>query len=157
MPQHSNPSDHAIAIVNTEFYDSAGSILSAKEHLDQLAKSWRQKSSKYTSEQSQSTEGDIVSSAADSPFRSSIHKTGILIRRNLQNYSRNILAFGIRLGMYAGMGFLLAVVWINLGTSSSKIQDRLSVQYVSILTLQDGKLADGRPCAASSPSPSLDS
>lgn len=30
--------------------------------------------------------------------------------------------------MYIGMGLLLALVWIRLGTSSAKINDRLSVQ-----------------------------
>jgi len=48
--------------------------------------------------------------------------------RNLKNYSRNLLAYGIRFGMYIGMGVLLALAWMRLGTSSNKINDRLSVQ-----------------------------
>lgn len=35
--------------------------------------------------------------------------------------------------MYVAMGFLLATVWINLGTDTAKINDRLSVLYVFFL------------------------
>lgn len=37
--------------------------------------------------------------------------------------------------MYAAMGLLLATIWINLGTDSSKIQDRLSVHFFSVAFL----------------------
>lgn len=32
--------------------------------------------------------------------------------------------------MYIGMGMLLALIWIRLGWSSDKLNDRLSVQFV---------------------------
>jgi len=54
-------------------------------------------------------------------------KLNVLMYRNLLNYSRNVLAYGIRLAMYSGMGLLLATIWIHLGYSAEKINDRLSV------------------------------
>lgn len=37
--------------------------------------------------------------------------------------------------MYAAMGLLLATIWIRLGTSTNKIQDRLSVHFFSVAFL----------------------
>ena len=33
----------------------------------------------------------------------------------------------VRLGMYAGMGLLLATIWVHLGTSDAKINDRFVI------------------------------
>lgn len=43
IPLHSNPADHAIKVVNTEFYDPGTSSLSAQEHIDRLARIWRER------------------------------------------------------------------------------------------------------------------
>ncbi|KAK2464911.1 hypothetical protein APHAL10511_002987 [Amanita phalloides] len=62
-------------------------------------------------------------------------KTYVLSERMAKNYSRNLLAYGVRAGMYGGMGLMLATIWINLGTSDSKINDRLSVHFYSVAFL----------------------
>lgn len=107
-PQHSNPSDHAIQVVNTEFYDTAGSELTAMEHLDYLAKVWREHSAATITPHEQLSEDHFHSGPKESAFASSLHKTGILIERNFQNYRRNVLAFGIRsasfLALDSGLG-----------------------------------------------------
>ena len=75
-----------------------------------------------------------------------VGRTGLLIQRTALNYRRNILAYGIRIAMYgaylpgfssvvcfadvyilAGMGLLLATIWIRLEKKDTKINDRLSV------------------------------
>lgn len=63
------------------------------------------------------------------------HQTAILIHRTFLNYTRNLLAYGVRVGMYIGMGILLATVWVNLGTAAVKINDRLSVHFFSVAFL----------------------
>lgn len=132
-PRHANPADHAIQLVNTEFYSSSLGGLSAEEHLDDLALRWQEHErskdalGQHSSFDNLSHEGkknSTVSRKVNEGFR----KTWILTDRNFKNYTRNLLAFGIRFGMYIGMGLLLALVWIRLGTSSDKINDRLSVQ-----------------------------
>ncbi|GHJ89438.1 hypothetical protein NliqN6_5840 [Naganishia liquefaciens] len=59
----------------------------------------------------------------------------ILAERMLLNYSRNLLAFGIRAAMYAGMGLMLATIWIHLGTNAGRINDRLAVHFYSVAFL----------------------
>ncbi|KAJ9095315.1 hypothetical protein QFC21_005681 [Naganishia friedmannii] len=59
----------------------------------------------------------------------------ILGERMTLNYSRNLLAYGVRAAMYAGMGVMLATIWIHLGTDASKINDRLSVHFYSVAFL----------------------
>ncbi|KAL8278129.1 hypothetical protein RQP46_009453 [Phenoliferia psychrophenolica] len=134
VPQHSNPADHAIAIANTEFFDTAGSNLSAQEHLVELEDTWRKNASAFTVQPTH-VAGPLILDRQHSPIRDAAFATTILMRRNVTNYSRNLLAFGIRFGMYCAMGFLLATVWINLGTDSSKLQDRLSVFFFSVAFL----------------------
>lgn len=63
------------------------------------------------------------------------YHTTILSRRMAMNYSRNLLAYGIRAAMYAGMGVMLATIWIRLGDEASTINDRLSVHFYSVAFL----------------------
>ncbi|KAJ8082345.1 hypothetical protein PM082_008200 [Marasmius tenuissimus] len=60
-----------------------------------------------------------------------VWNTLVLSERSALNYARNLLAYGVRVGMYAGMGLMLATIWINLGTDDSTINDRLSVHFYS--------------------------
>lgn len=67
---------------------------------------------------------------------------------------RNLLAYGIRMGMYLGMGFLLATIWVKLGNSDSKINDRLSVHFFSVAFLAFMSVA-GIPACTSFAGPVL--
>ncbi|WOO83149.1 ABC transporter G family member 11 [Vanrija pseudolonga] len=59
----------------------------------------------------------------------------VLFDRLLTNYSRNLLAFGIRMGMFLGMGAMLALIWINLARVDDRINDRLSIHFFSVAFL----------------------
>jgi len=59
----------------------------------------------------------------------------VLIQRTMINYWRNLLAYGVRAGMYVGMGVLLGTVWVNLAQTDVKINDRLSVHFFSVAFL----------------------
>jgi ABC-type multidrug transport system permease subunit len=59
----------------------------------------------------------------------------VLSERTAVNYQRNLLAYGVRAGMYGGMGLMLATIWIRLGHSDSTINDRLSVHFYSVAFL----------------------
>ncbi|THU99958.1 P-loop containing nucleoside triphosphate hydrolase protein [Dendrothele bispora CBS 962.96] len=61
--------------------------------------------------------------------------TIVLSERTALNYTRNLLAYGVRAGMYAGMGVMLALIWIKLGDKDSTINDRLSVHFYSVAFL----------------------
>ncbi|TFK66951.1 P-loop containing nucleoside triphosphate hydrolase protein [Pluteus cervinus] len=64
-----------------------------------------------------------------------VWNTYVLSERSAKNYSRNLLAYGVRAGMYGGMGFMLATIWIRLGDADSTINDRLSVYFYSVAFL----------------------
>ncbi|KAJ7686760.1 ABC-2 type transporter-domain-containing protein [Mycena olivaceomarginata] len=59
----------------------------------------------------------------------------VLSERTALNHGRNLLAYGVRAGMYAGMGLMLATIWIRFGTADSTINDRLSVHFYSVAFL----------------------
>ncbi|KAG6901786.1 hypothetical protein C0995_007889 [Termitomyces sp. Mi166 len=61
--------------------------------------------------------------------------TVVLSERTMKNYARNLLAYGVRAGMYGGMGLMLATIWIRLGHKDSTINDRLSVHFYSVAFL----------------------
>ncbi|KAL7410066.1 P-loop containing nucleoside triphosphate hydrolase protein [Mrakia frigida] len=61
--------------------------------------------------------------------------TYVLSERTTKNYSRNLLAYGIRAGMYVGMAVMIALIWINIGYDASRINDRLSVHFYAIAFL----------------------
>ncbi|KAL7415076.1 P-loop containing nucleoside triphosphate hydrolase protein [Mrakia frigida] len=61
--------------------------------------------------------------------------TYVLSERTTKNYSRNLLAYGIRGGMYVGMAVMIALIWIRIGLDASRINDRLSVHFYAIAFL----------------------
>lgn len=96
-PQHTNPVDQAIAIVNTEFYDIENDITSSA-HLDNIASAWITHQSRYniTPDNNQYHTSDIILVKKVSESRDAMRKAIILTQRNFVNYVRNLLGFGIR-------------------------------------------------------------
>ncbi|GAA5911516.1 hypothetical protein JCM5296_000914 [Sporobolomyces johnsonii] len=139
-PEFTNPSDHAIDLVNTEFQTGDKEGRSPEEHLEHMASSWRRYGEAKLQHSSSSEPAPCGLTLHEQRHKSrvfvdNLRKMTTLMHRNFLNYVRNILAYGIRLGMYIGMGLLLALVWIRLGTSSNKINDRLSVAFFSVAFL----------------------
>ncbi|GAA5834755.1 hypothetical protein JCM3766R1_003228 [Sporobolomyces carnicolor] len=141
-PKFVNPADHVIQLVNTEFMKPGSEHRSALEHLAHYSELW----SAHASEKPRDDAGghlDLANSAhlygrrrgAAARVASNLRKLIVLMHRNLINYSRNLLAYGIRLAMYSGMALLLATIWIHLGYEAEKINDRLSVSFFSVAFL----------------------
>lgn len=116
VPRYANPADHALDIFNTDFM---GDPSQREAHIDEYARRW----SEYTEARGLAvhSEGDkdehetladpdraplsisLKFSGKESLFRGMVrdlHRTGILMERNAINYSRNLLAYGVRIGMY---------------------------------------------------------
>ncbi|TXT03823.1 hypothetical protein VHUM_04344 [Vanrija humicola] len=132
IPEYTNPSDHLLKLVSTDFGDDKSAVLDALyvEHARQgaLAAQFEGKGAAEALEYEHHV-------ADRKSFAHHIKVVGVLCERNTVNYSRNLLAYGVRMGMYLGMGFLLATIWIRLGQSDSKINDRLSVHFFSVAFL----------------------
>ncbi|GAA5850639.1 hypothetical protein JCM9279_006370 [Rhodotorula babjevae] len=160
-PEHVNPVDQVIDVVSTDFLPAptssgssekaapspTGSHLApnhtyptADEHVDGLAATWTAWAARNDLVRSPSSSrvGDEdlhVKQHGRAAALVGLRKTLVLSHRNVLNYARNVLAYGIRLGMYIGMAFLLATIWVNLGWSASKLNDRLSVSFFSVAFL----------------------
>ncbi|BGP05738.1 hypothetical protein JCM10049v2_001551 [Rhodotorula toruloides] len=150
-PAHVNPADHAIELVNTEFrsgdkgddnYPPTGDFASPAEHLQSRADLWTNYKAKNLAGSKSTSVEELDAhalgrkrSTASQSFVTNMRKTITLSHRAALNYSRNVLAYGIRLGMYCGMGLLLATVWIRLGWTTDKLNDRLSVSFFSVAFL----------------------
>lgn len=144
--ERTNPADFMIELVNDDFLstsdqekrmDGQGSI--RKGDTKAFADAWSHRPSTPLALVSSSSnscsfhsENELASPSAISILYS---RTSILTKRNFLNYSRNLLAYGIRLGMYLGMGILLATVWVNLSQTDTRINDRLSVHFFSVAFL----------------------
>ncbi|KAJ6600331.1 P-loop containing nucleoside triphosphate hydrolase protein [Mycena vulgaris] len=116
----STPSDHAMNFLNNDFAETTG------RDSTNSARAFREF---YLSTNPRAEHGRA------GILGTLFWNTMVLSERTAVNYSRNLLAYGVRAGMYAGMGVMLATIWIRLGTNDSTINDRLSVHFFSVAFL----------------------
>jgi ABC-type multidrug transport system ATPase subunit len=129
MPAFQNPADHLLDLVASDFGEDKTPVIEALysaqravEESDRAAEGGRAE-----------TPQEIV--IARKPLTHDLKVVGVLCERTVLNYSRNLLAYGVRMGMYIGMGLMLATIWIRLGDSDGKINDRLSVHFFAVAFL----------------------
>ncbi|KAJ3316122.1 hypothetical protein HDU76_002067, partial [Blyttiomyces sp. JEL0837] len=133
IPQFSNPADHAIDLVNNDFElreDDASVVV------NNISKFYRSQCGPMETQLKSLVAGSVPlkvnHAASGADFW--VH-TGILSYRGYLNYTRNLIAYGVRLGMYIGMAIMMGTIWIRLGNNDSTINDRLSVHFFSVAFL----------------------
>ncbi|PPQ75685.1 hypothetical protein CVT26_001519 [Gymnopilus dilepis] len=132
--RYMTPSDHAMNFLNSDFGDQSSS--SRREEFRQFYLSTI--SSPEVTEKVPlhlDTEDDAPVHGKAGPLATLFWNTWVLAERAVVNYKRNLLAYGVRAGMYCGMGLMLATIWIHLGTADSTINDRLSVHFYCVAFL----------------------
>ena len=118
-PKFVNPADHVIQLVNTEFMKPGSQHRSALEHLAHYSALW----SAHASEKPRDDAGghlDLANSAhlygrrrgAAARVASNLRKLIVLMHRNLINYSRNLLAYGIRREFNSPLDWIVSSVTI---------------------------------------------
>ncbi|GMK57266.1 hypothetical protein CspeluHIS016_0401000 [Cutaneotrichosporon spelunceum] len=129
MPAFHNPADHLLDLVATDF--------GADDKMPLLEALYAAQAETDTDSVSEhdSFEAPSEITITGKPFMRSLAIVGVLCERTVLNYTRNLLAYGVRMGMYIGMAVMLATIWIRLGYSDGKINDRLSVHFFSIAFL----------------------
>ncbi|KAI0031344.1 P-loop containing nucleoside triphosphate hydrolase protein [Vararia minispora EC-137] len=140
VPFHANPSDHALDAVNTDFMPNSAE---AEAHVERLATTWKAYAIAHTSihDVSNAPKNVLVErrtlkrAALVHSLRVLLSRTWYLMVRNWINYSRNLLAYGVRLGMYFGIGILLATIWTKLPADSSHLQERITVHFFAVAFL----------------------
>ncbi|PWN31519.1 P-loop containing nucleoside triphosphate hydrolase protein [Meira miltonrushii] len=148
-PERANPADHLLRIVADDSFsrktksDSTANKEPAPLCVAQLSEIWQQKKQDMESLDSME-KGTITSESQDmtSPITTRTYHlsrllfdTRVLTIRNIFNYQRNLLAYGVRFAMYVGMGVLMATIWVNLAKTDSRINDRLSIHFFSVAFL----------------------
>ncbi|TIB61991.1 hypothetical protein E3P77_03917 [Wallemia ichthyophaga] len=136
FPQYSNPADVVMGLVNTDFNNESSADIEegGVSQLDSLVQAWKENGSEDHQHKFESLPPPRKSQPKEN-FLNFSNKTYTLIQRNLVNYSRNLLAYGVRMAMYVGLGVLLATIWVNLKQSDDRLNDRLSVHFFSVAFL----------------------
>ena len=107
---HANPADHALEVFNTDFISDR---TQRESHIDELAGRWLSYAHANGLAPLEKDEHETLADRSGTTqhltrrrkgFRAVVtrdaHRTWILMERNVINYSRNLLAYGVRIGMY---------------------------------------------------------
>lgn len=136
IPRFSNPADHAIDLVNGDF--ELSNETTVKNMIATLGDFYFQESKATNADLAAKYNEDgaaVVASNSREQRSYFFSHTVILSHRIFLNYSRNLIAYGVRVGMYIGMGIMMATIWVRLGNNSSTVNDRLSVHFFSVAFL----------------------
>jgi hypothetical protein len=107
--ERTNPADHAVNLINTDFLHDPEL---AANRIATFANAWAE------TEARNREAGKEIPSVEELPrskqsflwsLRIALKQTWVLIARNMLNYSRNLLAYGVRLGMYREWPFFYPV------------------------------------------------
>ncbi|KAJ7754347.1 ABC-2 type transporter-domain-containing protein [Mycena maculata] len=132
------PSDHAMNFLNKDFTQTTGQEISSDARAFRnfyLSTNPSVPDSVFKVADPEAFVGVDTESGRSGALGTLFWNTMVLSERTAVNYSRNMLAYGVRAGMYAGMGLMLATIWIRLGSDDSTINDRLSVHFFSVAFL----------------------
>ncbi|KAI9349859.1 P-loop containing nucleoside triphosphate hydrolase protein [Zopfochytrium polystomum] len=136
IPRFANPADHAIDLINADFELATESNI--RQTIASLSHFYHNRTATLTSALRSSL---TKSTTAPLPVSRSQHRThfashtAILSHRIFLTYTRNLIAYGVRLGMYIGMGIMMALIWLRLGDAASTVNDRLSVHFFAVAFL----------------------
>ena len=125
MPNHTNPAEFMLDLVNTDF--SRNETVS-QDLIRALRIAWKD------SAQYQITHKQVVAaqSPGDGEIPSLSHEDGrikpnlvsvimTLLHRSFVKSYRDVVAYGIRIAMYMGLAIMMGTVWLRLSTDQSSI------------------------------------
>ncbi|KAI9355094.1 P-loop containing nucleoside triphosphate hydrolase protein [Zopfochytrium polystomum] len=128
--------DHAIDLVNADFELATESNI--RQSIVALAQFYQSRTSAAVA----GLRGSFTKSSTTAlPLAHATHRshflshTLVLSHRIFITYTRNFIAYGVRVGMYFGMGVMMALIWLKLGSNASTVNDRLSVHFFSVAFL----------------------
>jgi ABC-type multidrug transport system ATPase subunit/ABC-type multidrug transport system permease subunit len=135
IPQRANPADFLLELVNTDFAGSQAAA-SERERVAELASRWEgsalcQENHKEiiaSSAARDSLEITLDSTKSKSTFWSQV---AVLTHRSFIKAYRDVLAYTLRLAMYAALAILTGTIWLQLGRDQSSIQLLVNALLVS--------------------------
>ncbi|KAG6918439.1 hypothetical protein DXG01_014620 [Tephrocybe rancida] len=133
------PAEHAMNFLNNDFATDESKVATADDLRDYYISTIKVSTLSISTDEehgSQSPDDDAADELGKAGILGTLFwNSAVLSERSFKNYSRNLLAYGVRAGMYGGMGFMIATIWIRLGHQDSTINDRLSVHFYSVAFL----------------------
>ncbi|KAM0751869.1 P-loop containing nucleoside triphosphate hydrolase protein [Meredithblackwellia eburnea MCA 4105] len=144
VPEHANPADWAMSCINTDFNSTEAEKTTNEARFHAIQTAFHSHAPLLATPRTERHESDYSSKSGDPELGSipsartssnPIYVTLVLLHRSFLNYIRNLLAYGIRLGMYMGMAIMIATIWIRLPAIDSRINDRLGVHFYSVAFL----------------------
>lgn len=120
MPHRTNPAEFLLDITNVDF---AIHQEAAKEGLRQMQYGWaNSRQARDVSDQIQATSTLAPPSVPDPYNKSFLAVVMTLVHRSFIKSYRDVVAYGIRIAMYAGLAIMMGTVWLRLGDNQSDIQ-----------------------------------
>ncbi|KAI0016300.1 P-loop containing nucleoside triphosphate hydrolase protein [Xylariomycetidae sp. FL0641] len=125
IPDHTNPAEYLLEVVNTDFTTNPGYSHGA---VNSLQDAWEQSTQRVGTHllvqraelNEERGNSDIFSELATSkPSRISVILT--LLHRSFVKSYRDVVAYGIRVAMYTGLAIMMGTVWLRLDTDQSSI------------------------------------
>lgn len=125
MPVHMNPAEFLLEIMNTDF---ATHQEAAHQRLQQLQKSWE---NSETQMELYTQIGKAINNVEPLPTpkqqkRNFLTVVLALVHRSFIKSYRDMIAYGIRIAMYAGLAIMMGTVWLRLQESQSDIQSYIN-------------------------------
>ncbi|KAF2854342.1 ATP-binding cassette transporter-like protein [Plenodomus tracheiphilus IPT5] len=126
MPLYTNPAEHVIQLVNTDFSHDDGKSSSQLAHLHT---SWANSNTAaaiaariYETSTAKSAFPTRATSLSSQHTASPFLIPLTLVHRSFIKSYRDIVAYGIRIAMYMGLATMMGTVWLRLDATQSNIQ-----------------------------------
>lgn len=132
VPMQTNPAEFLLELMNVDF---AGEHSDAHDRLQWIQRSWvnSQPAHELASQiQAAARVGGILPTYKPKSY-SLLAITIVLIYRSFIKSYRDIVAYGIRIGMYTGLAIMMGTVWLRLHTTQYDIQPYVNA-IVSVKT-----------------------
>lgn len=125
VPPHTNPAEYVLELTNRDFgFDQA----EAEEELSKIQSAWSSNPRAKTVADQISTllksprEDPALNSEKENSRANFLAVTATLVHRSFIKSYRDVVAYGIRLGMYIGLAIMSGTVWLRLDSSQTSIQ-----------------------------------
>lgn len=129
IPMHVNPAEFVLEQLNVDF---ASDKTLAQQWLKEMQRAWtlssmaKRLSQTVTSYQTQpqQQQGDMTQSIAvvENKKPSFASTVLTLLHRSFIKSYRDVIAYGVRMGMYLGLAIMMGTVWVRLKTEQEYIQ-----------------------------------
>ncbi|KAK1999922.1 ABC transporter [Colletotrichum falcatum] len=124
IPLHVNPAEHVLELVNTDFVrdknQAAARLEAMQAAWDASAAAGDLRAALADVEEQRDNRGGVVGEEAE-PRPGMAGLVATLVHRGFVKSRRDVVAYGIRLAMYAGLALMMGTVWARLPAEQASI------------------------------------